>query len=170
MLGRDDNKVIKMKKILLTLSLLFIVSLLNACAKNVSPNTYDSSEVGVASKVVPGTIVAIRQVSIDANSGAGGLAGVAAGGTAGSLVGGSTAGTVLGVIGGAVVGGVVGNAADKAINHHNGYEYIIKLNNKSVISITQVEDLKLSVNQRVLIIYGAMTRIVPDTTTQNLKG
>src|SRR5205085_2601677 len=109
-------------------------------------------------------VIAKRPVNIDANSGAGGLAGVAAGAAAGSTVGGSTAGNVVGAVGGAVVGGVMGNAVDKAVNHYPGFEYVIKLKNNSVISVVQATDVEFSIHQRVLIIYGAMTRIIPDTT------
>lgn len=143
--------------------------LLSACAKSVSPNSYQSSEVGVASKVVPGVIMSKRAVSIDGNSGAGGLAGAGAGAAAGSTIGGSssTSGNIIGAIGGAVVGGLIGNAADKAINHHQGYEYIIRLKNGSAVSVVQAEEMKFEVNQRVLVVYGAMTRIIPDDMQQN---
>lgn len=150
------------------LALIFCVSaiaLISGCAQNVSPNTYTTSEVGIASKVVPGVIIAKRVVVVDANSKAGGLAGAVAGGAAGSVLGtGSAAGQVVGAVGGAVVGGLIGNAADKSFNKHKGVEYIIRLKTGSTIAITQTEDLNLSINQPVLIIYGAMTRIVPDNT------
>lgn len=138
--------------------------LMVGCAQNVSPNTYQSGEVGVASRVVPGVVIAKRSVNIDANSGAGGLAGVAAGAAAGSTMGSSTSSNVVGAVGGAVVGGVAGNAIDKAVNHHQGYEYIIRLNKGRIISVVQEKDVQFRVNQRVLIIYGAMTRLIPDTT------
>lgn len=153
-----------MYKILSALFPAFLCLLLMSCAQNVSSNTYQASEVGVASKVVPGVIVAKRPVKIDANSGAGGLAGTAAGAAAGSTVGGGgVAGHVVGAVGGAVVGGLAGNAIDKAANHHRGFEYIIRLKNKNLVSVVQAEDLSLQVNQSVLIIYGAMTRIIPDS-------
>lgn len=153
-----------MKKILSGLFAGLVCVFLSSCAQNVSSNTYQASEVGVASKVVSGVIVAKRPVKIDANSGAGGIAGMAAGAAAGSTVGGSAAGNVVAAVGGAVVGGVAGNAIDKAVNHHQGFEYIIKLKNAATISVVQAEDQTLHINQHVLIIYGAMTRIIPDTT------
>ncbi len=92
----------------------------------------------------------------------GGIAGATAGAAAGTAVGGSVQAMVVGAVGGAVVGGVMGNGLDKAVNHHKGYEYIIRLKNKSIISIAQAEDLHFSINQPVLILYGATTRIIPD--------
>lgn len=146
------------------LLLLFSFILLNGCAQNVSPNTYNAAEVGVVSHVVPGVIISKRLVNIDANSGGGGLAGVAAGAAAGSTVGSNTAGSIVGAVGGAALGGVLGNAVDKAVNHHEGYEYIVRLKKDSTISVVQTEDLKFSEGQHVLVIYGAMTRIIPDQT------
>ncbi len=143
--------------------LIVLCSLVAGCAGNISPNTYDSSEIGVASKVVHGRIIAKRAVNIDNHTGAGGLAGATAGAAAGTMAGHNAATGVIGAVGGAVVGGVVGHGVDKAVNRHRGYEYIIKLRNGSTVSIVQAEDLNVHVNQRVLIIYGAKTRIIPDT-------
>lgn len=153
-----------MNKVLAILAAAIFCCFLTSCGVSVSPNTYQASEVGVASKVVPGVIVAKRPVNIDANSGAGGLAGIAAGAAAGSTVGSGTAGNVVGAVGGAVVGGLAGNAIDKAVNHQRGFEYIIKLKKGSTISVVQSEEQPFRVNQHVLIIYGAMTRLIPDTT------
>lgn len=43
-----------------------------------------------------------------------------------------------------------------------GYVYVIKLKTGEIVSVAQAEDLKLKVNQRVLVIYGKHTRILPD--------
>ena len=151
-----------MKKFYIILAVVFTTLFMIGCAPNVSPNNYGASDVGVASKVVPGVILSRRQINIDANSGAGGIAGAVAGGAAGTAVGGSPVASVVGAVGGAVVGGVIGNAADKAVNHHKGVEYIIKLDNGNIISVAQAEDLQFIPHQRVLVIYGAMTRVVAD--------
>ncbi len=68
-----------MKRILLFITLPVIFGLINGCAPNVSPNTYEASESGVASKVVSGLIVGKRAVKVDAKSGLGGLAGAGVG-------------------------------------------------------------------------------------------
>lgn len=44
----------------------------------------------------------------------------------------------------------------------HGYVYVIRLNGGAVISIAQAEDLNLKVKQKVLVIYGKHTRILPD--------
>ena len=157
-----------MKKICLGFSIILSM-LLTGCASNVSPNVYTAAEVGVTSKVVPGTILAKRAVTIEANSKAGGMAGVTAGAAAGSTVGGSPAANVVGAVGGAVVGGLLGNAADKSFNRHKAVEYIIRLDSGNVISITQTSELNFQVHQRFLIIYGAMTRIIPNDLPTSTK-
>lgn len=149
-----------MKKILLFACLPCF--LLFGCTKNISPNTYDASEVGVASKVTSGVIISKRLVHIDVNSGIGATTGAVAGGAAGSMIGGDRTTNVIGAVGGAVAGGLVGNVVEKGIRKTEGYEYIIKTDTGSTISVTQVKDMQFQVNQRVLVIYGPTTRIVPD--------
>lgn len=153
-----------MKKILCSFSVLLACAGLVSCAQNVSPNTYQTGEVGVVSKVKKGVVISKRVVKIDNTSGAGGLAGVAGGAAAGSTLGSGTSTNIVGAVGGAVVGGVVGHAIDKSINQHQGFEYIIKLEKGETISVTQTADVQFNINQRVLVIYGAMTRVVPDDT------
>lgn len=48
-----------------------------------------------------------------------------------------------------------------------GYVYVIKLNNGSTVSIAQSEDLKLKVKQHVLVVYGKLTRVLPDDGSSN---
>ena len=153
-----------MKKNLLFIALVVSVSVISACAKNVSPDTYASSAVGVANRVSYGVVVSKRAVKLDASSNVGGMAGAVAGAAGGSAIGGSGRSNLVGAVGGAVLGGVLGNAADKSMNSRPGFEYIIKLKDGSIISIAQESDVQLAVKQRVLIIHGDMMRIVPDDT------
>lgn len=48
------------------------------------------------------------------------------------------------------------------VNKSHGYEYVIKLNSGSIISVVQAESIKLKARQHILVIYGANTRVVPD--------
>lgn len=137
--------------------------LISGCARNVNPNTYTAQEVGRPSRVASGVIISKRPVSIDANSGAGGLAGTAAGAAAGSAVGGSPAGNLVAMIGGAVIGGLTGDAIDKSVNHHQGFEYIIRLRKNHTISVVQAANMQFSVRQHVMVVFGRPTRIVPYT-------
>ncbi|MBA3660638.1 MAG: hypothetical protein H0W64_02825 [Gammaproteobacteria bacterium] len=144
--------------------LLSLFSGLFGCAQNISPDTYEGSEVGVVSRVKKGVVVSKRLVSIDNNSNVGGVAGVTAGAAAGSMIGHNVQTAIIGAVGGAIVGGVTGNAVEKRVQHHQGYEYIIKLDNNQMISIVQSSGLQFAINQPVLIMYGARTRIIHDQT------
>ncbi|HEX4045319.1 MAG TPA: glycine zipper domain-containing protein [Gammaproteobacteria bacterium] len=152
-----------MKKLLLLISLSLSLVIVG-CAKNISPNVYKSSQVGAANDAVPGVIVSKRVVTVDGNSGAGGLAGTMAGAAGGAAIGGSVEANIIAAIGGAVVGGLVGNAIDKSVNKQQAIEYIVRLNSGSMVSVVQALDNQLDVNQRVLVLYGSMTRLVADHT------
>lgn len=160
-----------MKNRIFIASLSIVCAFMVGCAQNVSPNTYQASDIGVASKVLPGTVIAKRNINIDANSGAGGLAGVTAGAAVGSGLGGSAAANIVGAVGGAVIGGLFGNKIDKAVNHHQGIEYIVKLKNGSTISLAQAQELQFEIGQHVLVVYGAITRLIPDNASgrQSIK-
>lgn len=152
-----------MKKIFLCISALLLSVSLAGCADSVSSNTYSGSDVGVASTVKKGVVVSRRIVVINNNSGMGGLAGLGAGAVAGSAIGGSSTAHLLGAVGGAVAGGLIGNEIDRSVNSHKAFEYIIKLRHGSTISVVQAMNVRLEVNQPVLVMFGPKTRIVPDT-------
>ena len=158
-----------MKRILLFITLPAVLTLMTGCGSNVSPNTYEAAESGVASKVLAGVIVGKRAVKIDAKSGVGGLAGAGVGVAGGSAIGGSPQANIAAAIGGAVIGGLIGNAVDKAAHSHKAFEYIINLKDGSTISIAQVQEMEFEVGQPVLVIYGATTRIVPDNTIKTVE-
>ncbi|KTD22081.1 Uncharacterised protein [Legionella lansingensis] len=46
-----------------------------------------------------------------------------------------------------------------------GYVYVIKLNSGAIVSVAQAEELNLKVKQKVLVVYGKTTRLLPDTGT-----
>ncbi|HVV67453.1 MAG TPA: hypothetical protein VHE99_00210 [Gammaproteobacteria bacterium] len=138
-----------------------LCTVLVACSPNLSSNTLSANEVGTASKAVPGTIIGKRVINIDNTSGIGGLAGAGAGAAAGSTIGGGTAANILGGIGGALVGGAIGYGIDKSIHSQTGFEYIIRLNNNKIVSVTQARDTNFGVGQRVLVIFGPRARLIP---------
>ena len=43
-----------------------------------------------------------------------------------------------------------------------GYEYVIKLDTGSIVSVVQTENLHLEPKQHILVIYGTSTRVVAD--------
>ena len=83
-----------------------------------------------------------------------------AGGVAGSTIGHGYSANALGAIGGALVGGLVGSAAEKGLTAQTGLEYIVKLDNGQVISITQGTGQALGVGQRCLVLFGSTNRVI----------
>lgn len=56
---------------------------------------------------------------------------------------------------------------DTSYTQTHGVEYVIKLSSGSIISVVQNEDLKLKNKQKILVIYGRNTRVVPDNGTDD---
>ncbi|MDR1694151.1 MAG: hypothetical protein LBR70_03040 [Lactobacillaceae bacterium] len=141
------------------------VLLIGACAGEIGANRYETSAAGQVNTARIGTIIAVRNVKVSTSEGQmGSLAGGVAGGAAGSMIGGSTAVNVIGAVGGAVLGSLAGNAAQNKFSEQTGYEYIIKLDNGSVITITQGADNVLSVGQRCVVLdasRGERARVIP---------
>lgn len=106
----------------------------------VDTGSYDSSEAGKVNKVVPGTIMSERPVVI--NSQIPDDANTAASSNSNNNV----------------------PSDYTAENHTSGYEYIIKLDSGAMISVVQADTLQLKPRQKVLVIYGATTRVVADET------
>jgi outer membrane lipoprotein SlyB len=139
------------------------VLLVSGCSNDYSGNTYDGRAVGEVSRTDIGTIISMRRVSIKPDSGDLG-AGALLGGTAGALAGsmfGRGGGKLLGAGVGAIAGGVAGNAIQN--RSQDGFEYTIKLENGTIITISQGTTPALSVGQNVLVINSnkGRSRVVP---------
>lgn len=59
------------------------------------------------------------------------------------------------------------SSKDNGFNQTRGVEYVVKLNSGSIISVVQVEDLKLKPKEKILVIYGQNTRIVADNGSES---
>lgn len=153
-----------MKKTILILTMIMMGIFLTACGPNLSPSQYSASQVGATgtvSRVIPAQVVSIRPVTIQKNTGIGGLAGVATGAAAGSAIGGSTEAHIVGGVTGAVIGGIAANAAEKSFSKKEGMEYVLKTKN-GLLSVVQVPEFPIQVGDHVLLIYGETVRIIPD--------
>ncbi len=126
---------------------------LGACASQ-SQNRYSYRDVGQATSVEFGTVMATRPVDITGqNTGAGGLVGGAAGGLAMSNVG-KGSGNVAAILGGALVGAVAGAVAEQAISDRTGIEYVVTLATGRTITIVQEQAANEPVfgpGQRVMV-------------------
>jgi len=136
---------------------------LSGCGPNYSPNTYATNAAQQAAKVEEGVIAGVRPVQISASGAVGGVAGAAAGGVAGSQVG-AGATSAFAAIGGSVIGGLAGVATEHIVGDADGFEYIVRKADGSMVSVAQKDEKPLKVGQKVLVIAGPQARIVPDYT------
>ena len=144
----------------LFLGLAFSTLLLSGCASNINSDHYDTSAAGRISTVSQCTVLNVRYVGVSNDGSTGTLIGGLAGGIAGSTIGGGSTAHTLGAVGGALLGGMVGGATEKGVTSQTGIEYILKLDNGQVISITQGTNQALGVGQRCLVLYGNPSRVI----------
>ena len=143
------------------LSMVSAALMMAGCADNINSDHYYTNQAGKVSTVAQCTVLSVRYVTVDdSNSGAGTLIGGIAGGVAGSTIGGGSTAHTLGAVGGALLGGVVGNAAEKSLSTQTGLEYIVRMDNGQVISITQGTGQALGVGQRCLVLFGSTNRVI----------
>ena len=109
-----------------------------------------------------GVVDSVRQVQIEGTrSGIGPVAGAVVGGIAGSNVG-QGKGSAVGAVLGSVAGGVAGQAAEQVGTRKNGLEITVRLDNGSVVAITQEADATTFVpGDRVRVLSGGgVSRVV----------
>lgn len=148
-----------MKKYLFILAL---SAVLNACTADIGANDYYASSANTVTATKACTVVSLRPVTVKSNdNNAGTLFGAAAGGVAGSTIGGGDTAHILGAIGGALVGGIAGDAAQAGLSKQTGYEYIVRLDNGSMVTVVQGNDVYIQPGQRCLVIYGRQARVIP---------
>ncbi len=129
----------KQKKILtpiiLSCAMIVTASSLSNCSSPApakATGDYQTADVGKVNKVVPGVILSQRIVNVYNKS----------------LMQREEIAT--------------NNETNENVTRTQGYEYVIKLDSGSIISVVQTEDLHLVPKQHILVIYGSSTRVVPD--------
>lgn len=148
-----------MKKEILTLAA--ATAMITGCAADINSNHYATSGTGAVGQVMSCTVVNVRQVNVSSSdSSAGAVLGAIGGGVAGSTIG-HGRGSVLGALGGAALGGIAGNAAQGGLTKQDGVEYIVKLDNGSLRTITQGTDVYMQPGQKCFLLYGEQSRVIP---------
>jgi outer membrane lipoprotein SlyB len=146
------------------IAVMAVAACLSGCKQNVSPDTYSVGSVGQVNRVIRGTIISARPVEIAGTQGVGSTAGAAAGAVAGSGIGGGTRSNIVGAIGGAVVGGVAGAMIEGSATKQNGMEYVVETENGALLTIVQGADSVLNVGLPVLVMHGAQSRVIADSS------
>ena len=143
-------------------SVLFVlIFLLFSCSRNINDDSYQMSSVGDANRVGQGVIVDVREVQIQGNSQAGALTGGLAGGVAASTIG-RGSGSVLASVGGALLGSLIGGLTQKELSEQKALQYIVRLTDGNMITVIQGMKNRFAVGQRVFILYGKETHLIPD--------
>jgi outer membrane lipoprotein SlyB len=147
--------------------ILISLLLLAACAPNQGQNRYNQAEIGKATELDFGKIIAVKPVAITGeNSGVGQGAGIAAGAVAGYQVGNGN-GQLAGMVAGAIIGGIIGHIAEQEAREQVGYEYIIKIDGekkaRSIVQYQNKEDVVFKKGDRVMVqVSGSYQRVMPE--------
>jgi outer membrane lipoprotein SlyB len=148
--------------------LLFIPILFFYACSNTSPTNVKTSDTQKVTSIEYGIIKSSAPVKIKGESN---WIGATAGGMIGGLLGTAVCGeeeiigtkcqdiaVVFGTIGGAAIGSVT----QAKLGNHDGFQYIIDIdNNKNDSAIVQGDNKAIENGQRVVIIYGNDIRVMP---------
>lgn len=134
--------------------------LMGACTSNIDSSHYTTSNVGTAAAARPCTVISVRQVTVQSDNNLGALFGAGLGGVAGYSVGGGKTAHTLGAIAGAGLGGLAGDAAQDKLSKQAAYEYVVKLDNGQIMTLSQGTDVLLAQGQRCLLLGGNPSRII----------
>jgi len=108
-----------------------------AACQTANPDIVSRNDAQRMSSVQDGTILSVRDVTIDGSqSGGGAAAGAIAGGVAGSNVGGPRGSAIVGLAG-AIAGGVIGNVVERTATKEEAVEILVQLKNGERRSIVQ---------------------------------
>lgn len=153
-----------MMNALLRIIALSCIALSTSCARNISPDTYAAGSVGQVNRAVRGTIISARPVHVSGNnSGLGAGTGAIGGGISGSAIGGNVRANALGALGGAVAGGIAGAVIEEQATKQEGIEYVVQSENGALLTVVQGFPA-FKVSQKVIVLYGSQSRIIPDST------
>ncbi|MCX7705014.1 MAG: glycine zipper 2TM domain-containing protein [bacterium] len=147
-----------MKRLLVECIGLVVLSVIFAgCQTPMSGSSYERKEARKLQTVYYGTVVSVKEVTIQGEAGAAGtITGAAAGAAVGHTVGkgsGKTAATIIGGVAGAVAGGAV----EKKLTTKPGLEITVKLEDGRTVAIIQEKTAQdnFRPGDAVQVIYGA---------------
>ena len=140
---------------------------LAGCA-NTAPyggNVYTGAQAGSAQTVTYGTISAMRQVQIQADSPTGNVIGTVGGGVIGGMLGrqvGGGSGRQLATAAGAIGGAVAGSHIESAASRTRAWEIEVRRDDGMNVVVVQRADQPFQVGQRVRLIgSGAHMTVAP---------
>lgn len=145
------------------IGILFICLLalvLNGCVAGLGGSDYSRGEVRQEQSVRTGVVESVREVKLEGTrSNIGTLAGGVAGGIGGAQIAEGWLGA-LGALVGAVGGGLAGQALEQGVTSRKGLEITVRLDNGSLVAITQAADEEFRPGERVRILgSGGVSRV-----------
>lgn len=130
------------------------VAVLSGCAGGLSGSDYSRGQARQEQSVRTGIVESVREVKLEGTrSGIGAVAGGVAGGIGASTASDGRLGAIFAVLG-ALAGGLLGQAAEQGVTSRKGLEITVKLDNGSMVSITQAADEEFKPGERVRILGG----------------
>ena len=150
----------KRKTIFPVLLICSLAALLSGCVAGLGGSDYARGEARQEQSVRTGVVERVREVRLEGTrSNIGTLAGGVAGGIGGAQVAHGWLGA-LGALAGALGGGLVGQALEEGVTGRKGLEVTVKLDNGSLVSITQAADEEFVPGERVRILSsGGVSRV-----------
>ncbi|MDR5832446.1 hypothetical protein P9250_31860 [Caballeronia sp. LP006] len=134
-----------------------LLSVLTGCATADfgSPDTYQRYDVQRIGQFEQATILRVRPITIESNSGSSGIASIvsaAAGAFLGSQVIGNGSGRyIAGALSGSV-SGLVAQRVSAAMSRHSGVEVFLRRANGQSVVVSQVDDQQFAVGQQVFLV------------------
>jgi outer membrane lipoprotein SlyB len=149
-----------MRKSTIVIAAAALATVLSGCAPGLGGSSYSRDQARREQTVRMGVVESVREVKIEGTrSGVGAAAGAVAGGIGASSIGRGTGSGVAAVLG-AVVGGVAGQAAEQGATGKRGVEVTVKLDNGTMVAITQEADETFRPGDRVRVLSdGATSRV-----------
>ena len=139
---------------ILFLALVGALFTLYGCGTSQSGRVYSQGQTQRSLSVYYGTIIELRDVTIEgSSSGAGTVIGGIAGGVAGSTIG-HGSGSTLAAVAGALVGAVAGAAIEKQSGTKPALEFTIELDSGRLMAVVQEQDGHYRVGDRVRLLQG----------------
>ncbi|HEX2826525.1 MAG TPA: hypothetical protein VHP37_09285 [Burkholderiales bacterium] len=149
-----------MSKSAIILAAAVLATALSGCAPGLGGSSYSREQARREQTVRMGYVESVREVKIEGTrSGVGAATGAVAGGIGGSTIG-HGRGSAVAAVAGAVVGGIAGQAAEQGLTARRGVEVTVKLDNGTMLAITQEADETFRPGDRVRILSdGATSRV-----------
>jgi outer membrane lipoprotein SlyB len=144
----------------LIIAVCLCTTLLTSCARNIASDDYVACTVGEVSTTLTGTIQNVREVNVSSSDELGrNYNGLAYGGSGGGVLGATLGrGGFLAATAGAAAGALGGALIEKKLKQQKAFEYIVAMENGSLMTIVQGQDVLFNPGQPVYVIISQQGR------------